>query len=86
MSHEGLHTYRFKQNPEEGRIAKAWAKFAEGSLRYLLAPSMSQGGCRTPPSISERDEVVAATTMQWLCSPIGQCFLRDLGYVREEGK
>jgi len=72
--------YRFDQNPKEERFFKAWQKENDhGSiLEYLM--STDEWGRRQP--VSERDEKVAATVIQWLGSPVGQSFLRgieDLG-------
>lgn len=78
----GLHPYRFAQNPEEQRFAEAWADWnATGKhLAYLL----TVGDQRFPATPTEREEQVAATVIQWLGSPVGQGFLRDLGYEKRE--
>jgi hypothetical protein len=80
---KGLHPHRFRDNPSERAFADAWAKSNEygHTLAYLLHVG-DQGGAR-PPEPSDRDHVVAATVMQWLGSPVGQAFLRDLGYERK---
>lgn len=78
---KGLHTYRFKENPEEERFAKAWEQQNEygSNLAYLLHVGEQRG---RPPEPDDRDHTVAATVIQWLGSPVGQWFLRDLGYVK----
>jgi hypothetical protein len=73
----GLHTYRFKDNPEEERFANAWAK--EDVLPWLLHVGSQSG---RPVDPSDRDELIAATVIQWLGSPVGQNFLEQLGYKR----
>ncbi len=78
----GLHTHRFAEHPEEQRIAEAWARREGSFLQYMLQPA-AEHGVRRPPDPSDRDEVVAATVMQWLGSPVGQGFLRDLGYEKK---
>jgi len=80
--HKGLHTYRFKENPEEKRFAEAWADQNRlgSTLAYLLDP---KSGIFRPPEPSDREHEVAATVIQWLGSPVGQCFLRDLGYEKK---
>ena len=82
MKTKGLRPYRFKDNPEEKRFAEAWAKQCENGkvLDHLLDERPVQQGY--PPSASLRDEVVAATIIQWLGSPVGQYFLGDLGYEK----
>ena len=85
---KGLHAYRFKQNPEELRFALAWLK--ENSrengtplLAYLLNDGANQ---HRPEDPSERDQVTAATVIQWLGSPVGQGWLRDLGYEKKDAE
>lgn len=77
---KGLHSWRLKDNPEEGRFSKAWEPFAAHHLKYLL----SLGDDMYPPDPSDRDERVAATVIQWLGSPVGQGWLRELGYERKK--
>jgi len=77
----GLHPYRFKDNPEEKRFAEAWAKQHPTTLSYLLDPASGTRG--RPPEPTDREHEVAATVIQWLGSPVGQGFLRDLGYSRD---
>jgi hypothetical protein len=84
----GLHQYRFRDNPEEKRFALAWLKEntpVPGRPTTLLAHLLSDGACdRHPEAPSERDQVVACTVVQWFGCPVGQCFLRDLGYTKTE--
>lgn len=77
----GFRTHRFADNPEEQRFAEAWeTSNAQGrTLTYLLCI----GDQRFPIPASEHDEMVAATVIQWLGSPVGQGFLRGLGYERK---
>jgi len=83
---KGLHEHRFRDNPEERRFAEAWAEHntCGSTLAYLLDPAHGTGPGR-PPEPDDRDKVVAATVIQWLGSPVGQCFLRDLGYEKRGG-
>lgn len=83
MKHKGIHTHRFRDNPEEKRFAGAWQKANDQGhiLDYLLDPNNGVGG--RPPETPARECVVAATVLQWLGSPVGQAFLRDLGYERK---
>jgi hypothetical protein len=78
----GFHTHRFRDNPEEQRFAEAWSKLnAVGrNVDYLL--DASHADQRFTPEAPEREARIAATVIQWLGSPVGQIFLRDLGYER----
>ena len=82
MKTKGLHPDRFKENPEEKRFAEAWdAQNQHGSnLAYLLCEGSQVG---RPLEPSDREHEVAATVIQWLGSPVGQGFLRDLGYEKK---
>lgn len=75
---KGLHEYRFKDNPHEKIAAELWAK--QRVLPYLLA---DDPGAHPAPTPSDRDATVAATLMQWLGSPVGRCFFRDLAEAFE---
>ena len=77
----GLHPYRFKENPEERNLARAWDKIGEDLLAYLLDDRPVQGG--RSPKPSDRDYLVAATVIQWLGSPVGASFLDGLGYNKK---
>lgn len=81
-NHQGLHHNRTNDplNYEERRFAQAWARENEPPkrlLEYLM--SVDNKGVET----SDRDQLVAATVVQWLGSPVGQYFLHELGYVRD---
>lgn len=90
LRNRGYSTHRFKDNPEEQRFAEAWdavnssgqQPVAADFLPYLLTP----GDQRFPVEPSERDRRVAATVIQWLGSPVGQGWLRDLGYEKKDGE
>jgi ribosome biogenesis SPOUT family RNA methylase Rps3 len=86
LKYKGLHTHRFKDNPEEKLFAEEWDKVnvLGHNLAYLLDPMNGVGG--RSPEPTDRENEVAATVIQWLGSPIGQHFLRDLGYVKKSTK
>jgi len=79
VKHKGLHQFRFRDNPRERRFADEWNRQNEvfRTLDYLLGDGLN------PAEPSTRDRLVAATVIQWLGSPVGACFLRD---VLAEGK
>ncbi len=76
--HRGHSRHRLKDNPKEAAFAEAWEEMCDrGHLETLL----SDDGGKTPAyDVTERDAMIAATVIQWLGSPVGQSFLRDLGY------
>lgn len=84
MYNKGLSQHRFKQNPLEKKFAQAWEKQnisirdgkldGRGTLDYLLAvnPNDPRG------EVTSRDRAVAATVVQWLGSPVGEGFVKDV--------
>lgn len=85
IANKGLHTHRFKDNPEELAFAEEWdnQNVYGKTLAYLLDPEQGSG---CPPKPEKREIVVAATVIQWLGSPVGQGFLRALGYEKVKAK
>ena len=73
---QGFRKYRFKDNPLEQKFAEEWVKRnREGKiLLYLTSPSnrLEQS------DLCERDKIIAGSVIQWLGTPVGQCFLRDV--------
>lgn len=73
----GAHVYRLKSNPKEQAFADAWQE--QNQYRHtMLEQLLSDDGGKTPAQVSDRDEMIAATVIQWLGSPVGSCFLRDV--------
>ena len=83
--HRGRAPYRFANNPEERRFALAWSKLnnPESGSQPL---AWSYGDGLRPVEPSDEACMAAATVIQWLGSPVGQCFLRDLGYEKKAPK
>jgi hypothetical protein len=81
VKYKGMHTHRFRDNPEEERFAIAWDE--QNRHGNNLAHMLDTRHSGRPVEPSDRDRVVASTVIQWLGSPVGQAFLRDLGYTRE---
>jgi hypothetical protein len=73
MKNKGLHQRRFFDNPLEQKFAEAWEKEADHILPFVLPENLNH--CNDARS---RDREVAATIIQWLGSPVGQGFLRDV--------
>lgn len=71
--HHGLSRYRLAQNPLEKKFADAWEEQAPRTLGYLLC-----GQDRNFHDYTQRDAEVAATIIQWLGSPVGESFAREV--------
>lgn len=81
VRHRGRNTHRLAQNPMEQRFADQWEKINEHPgqcLNYLL------GDGNRPGQATPDQEELAATVIQWLGSPVGRAFLRDVGFVPKE--
>ena len=80
LKFNGAHAYRLKSNPKEQAFADAWQE--QNQYRHnrhtMLEQLLSDDGGKTPAQVSDRDEMLAATIIQWLGSPVGSCFLRDV--------
>jgi len=73
---KGLHAIRLQREPLEKAFAETWEEVNE--LRSVLAYLLSKKNDRDQTIMTERDEVVAATVIQWLGSCVGQAFLREV--------
>ena len=75
MAHIGKNLHRLKDNLLEQEFAVAWQKANDGPYGTL---AMLMGDSNRAGETSERDELVAATAIQWIGSPVGQGFLRGV--------
>jgi hypothetical protein len=86
MKNKGKSQHRFKNNPAERIFAEVWeernsGKYSQPLLNYLLAEDNN----RPMGEVTERDQMVAATVIQWLGSPVGEGFLQDVAAkIKEE--
>lgn len=69
----GLHEYRFKDNPHEQIAAELWRRD-----RHILADLLGDGTFGGRHHVEDREHQIAATLMQWLGSPVGRSWLREL--------
>lgn len=83
MLNKGVSQFRFADNPSERIFAEHWEKVnvsifgdldGKGVLDYLLAKDPNH----PRNEVTERDRLVAATVIQWLGSPVGTHFLREV--------
>jgi hypothetical protein len=76
---KGLHQHRVTIEPEEKVFALYWEdqNVHHKTLDYLLGDGLK------PNTPTDREREVAATVIQWLGSPVGQGFLKSLGYEKK---
>lgn len=72
MNHQGKSIHRLSINPREKIAAELWERDAPNTLPYLL------GSDNKRADLTDRDCLVAATVVQWLGSPVGQSFVREM--------
>ena len=78
--HKGINSHRLNNNPLEKKCAEAWAELnshnhsEDSTLQYLLAEDPNH----PDDEVTYRDRVVAATVIQWLGSPVGESFVREV--------
>jgi len=80
---EGFKTYRHDSNPKEKELHD---KFIEmfGSSMELIPLTLNSRGTGSDDFLSEREEKIVISTIQWLGSPVGQSFLRSCGFELKE--
>lgn len=70
-NHQGFNSHRLKDNPREVAFSKQWQEEqALGRVLHYILPAK--------PTVTERDEAVAATVVQWLGSNVGMSFLEQV--------
>jgi hypothetical protein len=79
---KGNKEYRHEQNPEEKRFHDA---VIDMGARHWSSVTLPLNDTGTAPSryLEEDERVLVTNTIQWLGSPVGQNFLRDMGYVNK---
>lgn len=89
---EGTKKYRFKDNPKEKELHDKFVElFNRDALSKKTLSAIINGwdsdNQHTPNSyLSEKEETICVNIIQWLGSPIGQCFLRDCGFEPKDKK
>ena len=74
---KSINAHRLRSNPLERAFVKEWERINDGDklLKYVLDRTHSNQGNHVP---SEIEQEVAVTLIQWLGTPVGQGFLRDV--------
>lgn len=83
---EGFQMYRHQSNPREEELHDEFVtKFSEKDMDLLVFGHLnSPSGSKPDDYLSEREQRIVISTIQWMGSPVGSKFLRKLGYYREE--
>ena len=86
--YQGLHAFRYRDNPLELKFALEWQKQHDPQHGHRVAGTLPAllGDGITSVEPTTQDYLVAATVIQWLGSPVGEAFLREVGFVRKGSK
>lgn len=80
--------YRFKDNPKEKEFHdkfKDMFTFSNSAHKTLSAIIFGWNDRYIPNErLTEREEDICLSLIQWLGSPVGQSFLRDCGFVLKD--
>lgn len=78
IKHEGISKRRLSREPLEAIYARRWEEInrirvgqPRGALQFLLSAT------NEPCVITAKEATIAATVVQWLGSPVGQCFVDE---------
>ena len=74
-THKGNHRHRLRTNRAEAKFAAAWEDTNRvcNTLQFLLGD-----GSEPDYNMTQRDCLVAATVIQWLGSPVGGTWLKQI--------
>lgn len=79
---KGTKEYRFEQNPEEKAFHDAFIKECGEPVDLARIVFGTLEGYTPKDWPTEREETICVNLIQWLGSPVGQSFLRELGYKK----
>lgn len=79
--------YRFNDNPEEKLFFETFIKNYPDTVEHIsfIVHGVKDGGLYPAKTATPEEVDAFMATIQWLGSPVGQGFLCDMGYVRNNG-
>jgi len=83
--------YRFKQNPDEKEIVEYFInKYGNlgtrNGLRKFTDVALTEKMRENGYYLTEREEMIILNTIQWLKSPVGKFFMKEVEQQIEEKK
>lgn len=84
---KSLNEHRLKQNPLEKHMSDKWNSYNgnNSGSPTILYRLLAEDSNYPKGEVSERDEIVATTLVQWLGSPVGVSFLKECGFENKTG-
>ncbi len=89
---KGNKEYRFKDNPKEKEFHDKFIEmFSRDGAAYKSLSAIVNGWSKDRQNqpkewLSEKEEDICVSLIQWLGSPVGQGFLRDCGFTNNQNK
>lgn len=74
--------YRFENNPHEKLFVEAFLRDCAKNHMDLIVFGSKSDGMKPSDYLTDREKSIVVSTIQWLGSPVGQCFLRDCGFEK----
>lgn len=85
---EGLKKYRHQSNPKEKEMHDKFINEIINSKRDLIHKiiygTVDEGQNIPRNYLTDNEQRIAITLVQWLGSHVGQCFLKDCGFSLEK--
>jgi len=80
--------YRLSENPMELKHLEVFntkfdSKYSPNQMDYLV---FGQNGSSPKDFLSDREKQIVYSTLQWLGSHVGQCYLQECGYELTKDK
>ncbi len=80
--------HRLSENPMELKHLEVFnekvdSKYSPNQMDYLV---FGQNGNSPKDFLNEREKQIVYSTIQWLGSHVGECYLRDCGYELKSDK
>ena len=81
---EGYNTHRHATNPTEKQLHDSFVKHHNNEYMHLIVFGQADDSNTIPKDyLTEREQRIVVSTIQWLGSPVVKNFLRENGFTQE---
>lgn len=80
---EGYNTYRHATNPIEKQLHDSFVEHHNDEYMDLIVFGQADSSTIPKDYLTEREQRIVVSTIQWLGSPVGKNFLRQNGFTQE---
>jgi len=78
---QGFKTYRHEQNPKEKELHDKFIEKHGGNLMSMIVYPPKETGAYPSEYLTEKEESIVISTIQWLGTPVGKKFMESCGYI-----